>query len=574
MTGSGDQLDQSQDSDERKESGYNLRNMFKDVRLPPGGSNGVAPNVGKRRKSVTIFGLRQGSDPAGIKVGEGTGREIEGVRFAIQQQPVVLEELSKTENMGNISKHGTQPGIKPETKPSNSSQCETKTLGSANSPSSNKTQDAIPSTKVGNKDGPSRDTCENPMIKSSIENTTAPSSLPIPSPISSVHAGKTAEKTGDVADVVTKDKEAYDPGPLQISTPIVCHTLQPEGESKTGFSVTQTLPDSCSSQDLETGLGARRALIILSSSPPSSGEINNLSSVSLLKTSTSRLSVTPSPKLSLRDLPPEATKTVFSIAITSPSYPSDHAMPNQAPVLFSSLGESTSPLQAQSPSPTLTADSKLYTMPALSQTNSLTPLDHNLSIGGSPNLTLKSESMSAMNKGDKVSSPLSATKQEPERARISKTEVKRVEIVKTPKLSPVEVDTKTFTSSSPNDQPCTDRLRNLPLSPSSHIGSRVSNVTIVKASPNSKLEFSVVTMVEEESPSSTKAQQRESSEPQKVKLSPTDLDITQPESRHGVYSESQDRSTLSQHKDEMVEMEDIKDCKVTQIEKVKIMDDL
>lgn len=535
MIGSGDQLDQSQDSEERKESGYNLRNMFKDVRPPPDGSNGVAPNVGKRRKSLTIFGLRRGSDPAGIKVGEGTGRETGGVRFAIEQQPMVLEELSQTENMGNVSKHGTQPGIKPETKPSNSSQCEAKTLGSVNSPSSSKTQDATPPTKIGNKDGPN--TCENPMIKSSIVNTAAPNSLPIPSPTSSGQVYKTAEKTGVVEDVVLKNKDAYDPGPLQTSTPIapmyetipgftaVSHTLQPEGESSTEFSVTQTPPDPSSSQDLEKGLGARLALISLGSSPPSLGEINTPSSVSLLKTPTSPLSVTPSPKLSLRGLPPEAKKTAFSAAITpSPSYPSDHAMPNRSLVPFSSLGQSTSPSQAQSPSPTLTADSKLDTMPVLSQTNSLTPLDQKLSIGSSLRLTLKSESMmSAMNKGDKVSSPWSATEQESEGARIPKTEVKRVEIVKTPKLSPVEVDTKTSTSSSPNDQLCTDS--NLPLSPSSPIGSRVSNVTIVKASPDSKREFSVVTMVEEEEPpSSTKDQQREPSEPQKVKLSPTVLD--------------------------------------------------
>ncbi|XP_020795201.2 RELT-like protein 2 [Boleophthalmus pectinirostris] len=34
LVGSGDQLDQSQDSDDRKDAGYNLRNMFKDV-VPP-----------------------------------------------------------------------------------------------------------------------------------------------------------------------------------------------------------------------------------------------------------------------------------------------------------------------------------------------------------------------------------------------------------------------------------------------------------------------------------------------------------------------------------------------------------
>ncbi|GLD62751.1 mucin-5AC-like protein [Lates japonicus] len=114
LVSSGDHLDQSQDSEERKESGYNLRSMFKDVR--PESVNGVAPNVGKRRKSVTIFGLRRGSDPVGIKGVEGTGRETGGVKFAIQQQPVVLEELIQTENVEIVPEHGTKPGSKPETK--------------------------------------------------------------------------------------------------------------------------------------------------------------------------------------------------------------------------------------------------------------------------------------------------------------------------------------------------------------------------------------------------------------------------------------------------------------------------
>ncbi|KAG7269689.1 hypothetical protein CRUP_009751, partial [Coryphaenoides rupestris] len=71
MADSGDQLNQSQDSkdqkegtEDSKEAGYNLRNMFKDVKQPTESSNGVVPNVGKRRKSLSIFGLgRRGSDP-------------------------------------------------------------------------------------------------------------------------------------------------------------------------------------------------------------------------------------------------------------------------------------------------------------------------------------------------------------------------------------------------------------------------------------------------------------------------------------------------------------------------------
>ncbi|KAG7241926.1 hypothetical protein INR49_024673 [Caranx melampygus] len=115
MVSSGDQLDQSQDSVERREGGYNLRSMFKDVRPPTENANGVAPPVGKRRKSMTIFGLRRGSDPVGIKAVEGAIRETGGVKFSIQQQPVVPEEQVQTETNETTSEHGTRPGSRPET---------------------------------------------------------------------------------------------------------------------------------------------------------------------------------------------------------------------------------------------------------------------------------------------------------------------------------------------------------------------------------------------------------------------------------------------------------------------------
>lgn len=107
--GSGDQLDQSQDSEDRKESGYNLRSMFKDVRPPLDTSNGIAPNVGKRRRSVTIFGLRRGSDPAGNKAAEGTGKETGGVMFALQKRPTVLEELAQTDSAVDSLERNTKP---------------------------------------------------------------------------------------------------------------------------------------------------------------------------------------------------------------------------------------------------------------------------------------------------------------------------------------------------------------------------------------------------------------------------------------------------------------------------------
>ncbi|CAL8358610.1 unnamed protein product [Merluccius merluccius] len=109
LADSGDQLNQSQDSkdqkegtEDSKEGGYNLRNMFKDVKQPTESSNGVFPNVGKRRKSLTIFGLgRRGSDPVGMKTASLPGGRVlggfreTGVKFS-QQAPVVFEEQLPT----------------------------------------------------------------------------------------------------------------------------------------------------------------------------------------------------------------------------------------------------------------------------------------------------------------------------------------------------------------------------------------------------------------------------------------------------------------------------------------------
>ncbi|XP_068596216.1 RELT-like protein 2 [Brachionichthys hirsutus] len=98
LASSGDHLDQSQDGEEQREGGYNLRSMFKDTQLPSESSPGALPNVGKRRKSLTFFGLRRGSAPAGVKVGELLGKEAGGFRSAIKQQLVTVEEQLLTEN--------------------------------------------------------------------------------------------------------------------------------------------------------------------------------------------------------------------------------------------------------------------------------------------------------------------------------------------------------------------------------------------------------------------------------------------------------------------------------------------
>ncbi|XP_045061692.1 cell wall protein DAN4-like [Coregonus clupeaformis] len=72
--GSGDQLDQSEaldsekgdEEDPQRKEGYNLQSMFKDVKTES--TNGVVATAAKRKKSLVLFSLRRGSDPVGVKV--------------------------------------------------------------------------------------------------------------------------------------------------------------------------------------------------------------------------------------------------------------------------------------------------------------------------------------------------------------------------------------------------------------------------------------------------------------------------------------------------------------------------
>ncbi|XP_022057092.2 RELT-like protein 2 [Acanthochromis polyacanthus] len=516
---SGDQLDQSQDSDERKEGGYNLRSMFKEVRPPPEGANGVAANVGKRRKSVTIFGLRRGSDPVAVRGGEGPGREAPGVRFALQQQqPVVQEEPVQAENVKTDQEPNTKPASESELK------------DSVNSPSSK-------SHKLSQNSGP--EGAANLGSSPEAPAATAPGSLPI----------------------ATVKRPEDDPGPLQTSTPIapmpasapgfipVVPTNQPEPSSPAGFSVTQTPPDPSSSPDLQKGFGASLALISLGSSPPSSFPIKTPSSASLLRTPTSPLAGTPSPTLNLRNKPSEPAETVSSPALT----PSPKLLISRSPLSSSSFGQSSSPLQASSPTPALTDP-----RPASILTSPSTPADQNFP--SSPHLTGKSgsvTSVTSMTKGDVVSGSSSSKDLDFEGTKTAKTEekteMKQAGILKTSKLSPAASEESKISSS---DQLFKDRLGSLTLSPSSPQGGRRSSVTIVKASPDSRREFSVVTTIEEEE-SSVKEQTGLTSE-QGGEVS------EQPESRES--SGAEVKQALGQEKDDMMEMEDIRDCKVMQVE--------
>ncbi|XP_041653115.1 RELT-like protein 2 [Cheilinus undulatus] len=572
LVGSGDQLNQSQDSEERKEGGYNLRNMFKDVRPPSENTNGVAPAVGKRRKSLTIFGLRRGSDPVPAKAGEGTERETGGVRFAIQQQPVVMEERSLGENTEVIS---SKPGIKPKTEPSKNPipafpKPEAKTSDPEGAPL---TCDLRSAPQDGSQQGRSPELGINLGIKPPAGST--PNSLPVLPPAPSGQIVKTAERPTDLKNKVLEYEDGYDPGPVQTSTPIapmygsLIPTNQPQSYPSNDYPVTQTPPDQSSSPDNDQGFGANLALISLGSSPPSSYPIQSQSSASSLKTPTSPLAITPSPKLSTRNTPLEATKTGFSPILTpSPKLPSGRAP-------SSSFGLSASPLQVRTPSPGFTSGLNLETTPVSPRTPS-SPADQKQSSERSPHLTLKSEGVTS--KGGTDSSPLPVREEEQEGASIprreEKTEVKRAGILKKAKLSPVE-----------GYQFYEDRPTNLLLSPSSPLSlsspteGRISGVTIVKASPDSKREFSVVTMVEnEDSSTPTKEQERETSELGDKSGTSSAVDkerevfapgVGEPKRQSGESSGAKVRPTVSQDRDDMMEMEDIRDCKVTQEEEVE-----
>ncbi|CAJ1057972.1 RELT-like protein 2 [Xyrichtys novacula] len=541
LISSGDQLDQSHDSDERKEGGYNLRSMFKDVRPPSESPNGVAPSAGKRRRSLTIFGLRRSSDPVTVKATEGTGRETGGVRFAIRQQPVVQEELSQ----GGSPKVSSEQVTEPKPAPSKNQ-----------TPASTKHEAKI--SEVSPSSLP-----ETGMIKPSTEVKTAtpPSSLPVYSPSL---ASKTEDKPRDVEVKVFKLDEGFDPGPLQTSTPIapmygsLIPANQPECYPNTDYPVTQTPPDQSSSQDLEPGVGANLALISLGSSPPSSYPLRTPSSVSSLKTPTSPLTITPSPKLGSRNTPSEATKTVFSPVLTpSPKLPSGRIPP--------SFGVSSSPSQVRTPSPAL----RPGTMPVSPQTPS-SPADQKLELTPGP----------TKREIDSSSSPVGENEQEGARTQRTeeKTEIKRAGILKKPKPEAGGEFSKESAPFSPSGQLSEGRPAGLFLSPSSPLtpsSPKIESITIVKASPDSKREFSVVTMVEtDESSSSAQGQAGQTSEMKagSEEISPAVAQeregfvsgVKGPDEQSEETSGSEIRQSAAQERDDMVEMEDIGDCKVTQ----------
>ncbi|XP_041847200.1 RELT-like protein 2 [Melanotaenia boesemani] len=517
-----DHLDQSQDSEERKDGEYNLRNMFKDV--PSESANGVAANVGKRKKSVTIFGLRRGSDPIGIKVKEVTGREAGGIRFAIQQPSIVVEEPLQTENIEADPK----PGSRPETEPKQ--------------------------TQFDLSPGPESET----KLKSSTGSTvgSAPSCLP-----------GSSEKTVNVDDKVLKIDELSNLGPQQTSTPITPmppsrsgftpDTGPSEPHSNKRFPVTQTPPDPSSSPDLEPGFGAGLALISLGSSPPPSFPNKTLSSVSSLKTPTLSPAESPSPKSSSRNKQSEETEA--ALTTNSKLLPDlEKSSPSPDPAL--SLGQSASPLLSQSPCLDAIAN------PSPPPTSSSSPADQNLSFISSHHSTQRSTNVTSepsMTKED-VASSLSMQEET-----ISKTEEKK-EIKRAGNLKITTLgEPKAFHLSSASHQLSKDTLSSFPpssspQSSSSPEGSRISSVMIVKASPDSKREFSVITMVEEEAETNKHTFKLE-----KAEISPVEGgDVCPPGVRR-----SQGQSSDSSVTEVMMEIEDIRDCKVEQVEGTKRLEE-
>ncbi|XP_075994790.1 RELT-like protein 2 [Genypterus blacodes] len=536
LVGSGDHLDQPNENEERKESVYNLRNMFRDVPPSSETSKGNAPNVGKRRKSLTIFGLRRGSDPTGMKGAGGTA-----VKFAVEQQPVVLEEPSQSsglaENPAETETIAEPAQVQEPGKTSGS------TFNSPSSPSDSKADGSGPVPEFGS--------TKSLTTKHSTVNMLAPppSSLPISSPASSAHTYKMMEKHEDEMDKMGVNEGAYNPGPLQTSTPISLGFTP--GQSGPFYSVgLPTLSGPSSSPDLDPGFGGSLALISVGSSPASSFPIQSPSSISSLKTPPSPLAVGPIPKLSLRNTTSGDAKIAFSPTSPSPTLSSVKVIPDKL-TIPSSPSRKTS----------LPTDSTRDIMQVSLQTPSSCLDTQNVSRGRG---ALSTEGM--------IFSPSTSI----EGASIQKTdEMKEIElagILKTEKLSPTKGEFKDAVIISPSSL-SKDRLSTLSLSPSSQlspsspIGSRASSVSIIKASPDSKRDFSVVTMVEEEETGDTP---RVGIESEKLGVGPAESqagDVSVPLfDRPKMTLKAGSGPTASQDRDDMMQMEDIRACKVTQVE--------
>ncbi|KAJ3588196.1 hypothetical protein NHX12_011790 [Muraenolepis orangiensis] len=466
LVGSGDQLNQSQDSSDQKEGtedskegGYNLRNMFKDVKQPTEGSNGVVPNAGKRRKSLTIFGLgRRGSDPVGMKMASLPGGRIlgsvrEAVKFS-QQAPVVLEEQLPTDSaidpapysvpLTGISEVGplSTPGLEPlDELEAESSVCAVAQEHPV--PSSLAIPTSLPSQRTFKSPTPRTEGEERKMVE-----VLSHTSTPI-SPGFGVASGLTSSAAA-----------------AQLPSP-----------SSEGILPRRTLssPYSISSQDADPGIGASLASMTLGSSPSSPFPVKTMSPASL-RTPTSRVVLTQS-----LTPPPDTRKTPSSSPALkhSPQLTSVLSRSNQSPTTSLSLGRNPSPFLARTPSAALTLDAKASaTSPSGTPSTALSPESSQTKLEVSPHAGVRSSSMAAV------------ASSEPDKPSCGS-------LGDVHSVSPAS-PSALLAQDGPSSQPASPG-QSLP--PSLPPGGRMSSVSIFKASPDSAREFSVVTMLEEEEPS-------------------------------------------------------------------------
>ncbi|CAL8264359.1 unnamed protein product [Lota lota] len=550
MADSGDQLNQSQDSkdlkegtDDPKEGGYNLRNMFKDVKQPTESSNGAVPNAGKRRKSVTIFGLgRRGSDPVGMKTASLPGGRVlgglreSGVKFS-NQAPIVFEEqlptcLETDSAMEPVPYSVPLKGISE--------------VGSLSPSDGLKAQSSVGAAP------------QEPPPPSSLA---IPTSLPSRRTLKSPSPGTAREEN--------KLGEVYSPGPQQTSTPIdpgfgvasgltyAAAAPQHAASSSEGLLPSGTLPSpySISSLDADPGIGGSLASMTLGSSPSSPFPVQTPSPASL-RTPTSRAvlaqSLAPPPHDS-RNTPTEPVKTPSASPALkhSPQLTSVLSRSNQSPTTSLILGRIPSPLLARTPSLALTLNAKASAMsPSQARFAVLSP---------------GSSQTSPRDVGGRSSSTASPASEPDQLSRVSAGGVHSVSLA------------------SPSALLGKDGLRSQPVSPGQPQSpslaqeGRMSSVSIVKASPDSKREFSVVTMLEEEEPflSATKEEEETKiGETSDLKKDLAKVDISPIITKRGyssvsgsVHTTTQDNELSTVHvvppvnqgKDDIVEMKDLKE---------------
>ncbi|CAL8300997.1 unnamed protein product [Arctogadus glacialis] len=554
MADSGDQLNQSQDSkdpkddaEDPKEGGFNLRNMFKDVKQPAESSNGAVPNPGKRRKSLTIFGLgRRGSDPAGLKTASLPGGRVfgglreGGVKFS-KQAPVVFEEQLPT---------------CPETDSATEVPYSVPLKGIAEAGS-------LSPRGLEPPDGPTTE----PSVGAAAQETPVPSSLAIPT---SLPSRRTLQSpSAGTAREEKKSAEVYSPGPQQTSTPIapgygVASGLTPSAaaqqrtaSSSEGLLPSGTLPSpySTSSLDADPGIGGSLASMTLGLSPTSLFPVQTTSPASLRTPTSSAVfaqSLTPPPHDS-RNAPTEPVKTPSASPALrhSPQLTSVLSRSNQSPTTTLSLGRIPSPLLARTPSPALTLNTNASAM-SPSPTPSAV-----LSTG--PSQTSPRDALPhARGRFTSVASPASEPDQLP---CVSAGDVHSASPASPP--APLGKD-------GPSSRPVSPGQSRSPSLPQE---GRMSSVSIVKASPDRKREFSVVTMLEEEEPSilTTKEETGETSDLkkdlEKVDISPTVTKTGYSSVSGSVQTTTLDKElstvlvvpSVSQGKDDIVEMKDLQE---------------